>query len=407
MDHLLEFMYTGKLPPQGHADSVLSAAVHLQMDELLQALSRSVLRTDEKCVNDRKRTFEEQQPSASSHRLEEPLPGPCSETVSVICHASSQAAVPGASELHGGDGSGGRSPPSKRAKLWSASAGRPECRSPRRPRSGEASMADASSRQPDASAQHIFTGVGDHLFESGNEELDPHRSTRSLSSVQPPSPAASATFEDKSSPLSPSDHASDRLATSVSGGGETLLDLDSKSPVSSSPPNVCAAAAPAEKTISKGRQRSADLPNYQGHVRYRCAGRGSHHVTESSDSDEYLCTLASNAACRRSSSSDGEASGFTAGLGVPGESRPSGGLAPSAAQTYQCDVCERSFSQRGSLNRHVRSHLGVKPYSCPRCPMTFSRQYRVTEHMRVHQHGCEDAQRGASRPGLSYGTPGS
>lgn len=54
-------------------------------------------------------------------------------------------------------------------------------------------------------------------------------------------------------------------------------------------------------------------------------------------------------------------------------------------QPFQCSLCERSFSQRGSLNRHVRSHLGVRPFPCPCCPMTFSRQYRVTEHMRVHQ----------------------
>ncbi|XP_039649985.1 uncharacterized protein LOC120555386 isoform X1 [Perca fluviatilis] len=52
---------------------------------------------------------------------------------------------------------------------------------------------------------------------------------------------------------------------------------------------------------------------------------------------------------------------------------------------FKCSLCHRAFSQRGSLNRHVRSHLGVRPFPCPRCPMTFSRQYRVTEHMRVHQ----------------------
>lgn len=52
---------------------------------------------------------------------------------------------------------------------------------------------------------------------------------------------------------------------------------------------------------------------------------------------------------------------------------------------FQCTMCRRSFSQRGSLNRHVRSHLGIRPFPCPRCPMTFSRQYRVSEHMRVHQ----------------------
>eukprot|EP00064_Thunnus_orientalis_P012402 superscaffoldBa00001897_g12437 len=56
-----------------------------------------------------------------------------------------------------------------------------------------------------------------------------------------------------------------------------------------------------------------------------------------------------------------------------------------AKTKFGCSLCDRSFSQRGSLNRHVRSHLGVRPFPCPRCPMTFSRQYRVTEHMRVHE----------------------
>lgn len=60
-------------------------------------------------------------------------------------------------------------------------------------------------------------------------------------------------------------------------------------------------------------------------------------------------------------------------------------LSTPVLHPFQCSLCERSFSQRGSLNRHVRSHLGVRPFPCPRCPMTFSRQYRVTEHMRVHQ----------------------
>ncbi|CAL9701919.1 unnamed protein product [Knipowitschia caucasica] len=55
---------------------------------------------------------------------------------------------------------------------------------------------------------------------------------------------------------------------------------------------------------------------------------------------------------------------------------------------FRCSLCERSFSQRGSLNRHVKSHLGVRPFPCPQCPMSFSRQYRVTEHMRVHQRSA-------------------
>ncbi|XP_041846661.1 RB-associated KRAB zinc finger protein-like [Melanotaenia boesemani] len=63
-------------------------------------------------------------------------------------------------------------------------------------------------------------------------------------------------------------------------------------------------------------------------------------------------------------------------------------LSSPTHQPFQCSLCDRSFSQRGSLNRHMRSHLGVRPFPCPCCPMTFSRQYRVTEHMRVHQRGA-------------------
>ncbi|KAI4880012.1 hypothetical protein NFI96_009105 [Prochilodus magdalenae] len=70
----------------------------------------------------------------------------------------------------------------------------------------------------------------------------------------------------------------------------------------------------------------------------------------------------------------------------------------SSTHPFQCSMCERAFSQRGSLNRHMRSHLGVRPYSCPRCSMTFSRQYRVTEHMRVHQRSCEGPPQGHLRP---------
>ncbi|XP_057686827.1 zinc finger and BTB domain-containing protein 8A-like isoform X2 [Corythoichthys intestinalis] len=60
---------------------------------------------------------------------------------------------------------------------------------------------------------------------------------------------------------------------------------------------------------------------------------------------------------------------------------------------FQCSLCPRSFSQRGTLNRHMRSHLGVRPFPCPRCPMSFSRQYRVTEHMRIHQRCLSDCQK--------------
>ncbi|KAI4820844.1 hypothetical protein KUCAC02_028811 [Chaenocephalus aceratus] len=41
-------------------------------------------------------------------------------------------------------------------------------------------------------------------------------------------------------------------------------------------------------------------------------------------------------------------------------------------------------SARGTMTRHMRSHLGLKPFACEECGMRFTRQYRLTEHMRVH-----------------------
>uniref|UniRef100_A0A8C4W9J3 HIC ZBTB transcriptional repressor 1 n=1 Tax=Gopherus evgoodei TaxID=1825980 RepID=A0A8C4W9J3_9SAUR len=39
---------------------------------------------------------------------------------------------------------------------------------------------------------------------------------------------------------------------------------------------------------------------------------------------------------------------------------------------------------RGTMTRHMRSHLGLKPFACDACGMRFTRQYRLTEHMRIH-----------------------
>ena len=39
---------------------------------------------------------------------------------------------------------------------------------------------------------------------------------------------------------------------------------------------------------------------------------------------------------------------------------------------YECDVCEKRFTQAGSLQSHMRIHTNEKPYECDVCEKRFS-----------------------------------
>ena len=53
--------------------------------------------------------------------------------------------------------------------------------------------------------------------------------------------------------------------------------------------------------------------------------------------------------------------------------------------SYVCDVCEKVFSRRGDLLKHVKAdHDKIKPFVCNECERKFSESGTLKRHMRTH-----------------------
>lgn len=65
---------------------------------------------------------------------------------------------------------------------------------------------------------------------------------------------------------------------------------------------------------------------------------------------------------------------------------------------FTCDYCNRGFTQKGPLKRHLALHTKEKPYKCTECPQTYSRHDAWVTHMRKHSgikpYACEHCDKG-------------
>ncbi|KAI8377783.1 uncharacterized protein BYT42DRAFT_496899 [Radiomyces spectabilis] len=50
---------------------------------------------------------------------------------------------------------------------------------------------------------------------------------------------------------------------------------------------------------------------------------------------------------------------------------------------FICHLCDRPFSRKHDLHRHVRVHTGAKPYQCPCCQKSFGRTDALKRHLRL------------------------
>jgi uncharacterized Zn-finger protein len=64
------------------------------------------------------------------------------------------------------------------------------------------------------------------------------------------------------------------------------------------------------------------------------------------------------------------------------EVRPSGSSSVSGAGQHPCQWCNRVFSRKWTLDRHMLIHEGEKPYHCNACGKAFRQKHDLNIHTR-------------------------
>ncbi|KAL8174337.1 UNVERIFIED_CONTAM: Zinc finger and BTB domain-containing protein 34 [Gekko kuhli] len=81
---------------------------------------------------------------------------------------------------------------------------------------------------------------------------------------------------------------------------------------------------------------------------------------------------------------DGESAGSHLGYESGPRERNSRGHLYAYSERLICIYCGKSFNQKGSLDRHMRLHMGITPFVCKYCGKKYTRKDQLEYHIRGH-----------------------